>query len=86
MRQKANKAVTGYASRFNTHALSEIIVGFDEGDQDSCYISDYEVLIPGKGWKDMRQAFEDRDIITDNHNTLFHVPRDDEERERGYSL
>jgi hypothetical protein len=32
----------------------------------------------------MRQAFVDRDIIPDNYNTFFGVPRNDEDRERGY--
>ena len=84
VRQKANKAVTGHSSTFNTHALSEIVVGFDEGDMDSCFIKDYEVLIKGKGWVDMCQAFSDKDIIPNNLDTDFGVPSNDEERERGW--
>jgi hypothetical protein len=84
VRLKKDKTVTGHASRFNTHGLSEIIVGFDGGDMDSCYISDYEVLIKGKGWIDMSLAFQNRDLIPNNFNTDFGVPRNDEERQRGW--
>lgn len=66
------------ASHFNVHALAEVLTG-----DDSAYISDLDVFVNGT-WKDMRQAFADRDIIHDNYNTFFSVPRNDEERERGY--
>lgn len=84
VRQKANPAITGEASRFNTHGLGEIIVGFDGGDMDSCYITDYEVLLPEKGWVDMQEAFRTHDLITDNYAERFTTPQTREERERGW--
>lgn len=66
------------SSRFNVHAMSEVLTG-----DDSAYISDLDVWING-GWKDMRQAFADRDIIPDNYNQWFGEPKTAEDRERGY--
>jgi hypothetical protein len=78
--------VTGVASSFNTHGLGEVILGFDgEGGADSCYISDLEVFLEARQeWKDMQQAFRDRDLIIDNYNTIFAEPRTAADRERGY--
>jgi hypothetical protein len=68
------------ASCFNVHAIAEVLTG-----DDSAYISDLDVYVDG-AWKDMRQAFADGDIIPDNYNTFFGVPRNDEDRARGYFL
>ena len=78
-------AVEGEASRFNLHALNEVIVTFDDGSADTCFLRELEVRIAGE-WKSMRQAFEDRDLITDNENTCFFEPRTPEDRARGYTL
>jgi hypothetical protein len=66
------------SSQFNVHALGEVLTG-----DDSAYISDLDVFINDE-WKDMRQAFADRDIIPDNYNTFFGVPRNEKDRQRGY--
>jgi hypothetical protein len=58
--------------------MAEVLTG-----DHSAYISDLDVFVNDE-WKDMRQAFADRDIIPDNYNTFFGVPRNDEDRERGY--
>ena len=79
----------GGSSQFNTHGLGEIIVGFNpsENGMDSMFIKDCEVFIEAFGeWKDMRQAFKDKDIIVDNYNTRFFEPKSIEDRERGYTL
>lgn len=68
------------ASRFNVHALAEVLTG-----DDSAFISDLDIWINGQ-WKDMREAFKDRDIIPDNYNTFFGEPKSEEDRERGYFL
>ena len=81
---KKDHNITGYSSRFNVHGLSEIIVGFDAGDQDSMMISDFDVQLESGEWKDMRQAFKDKDLITDNYNTMFAEPKNAEERARGW--
>lgn len=74
----------GSSSTFNVSALNEIIVGFETGDMDSDYITNYDVFVNGE-WKDMKQAFKDHDLITDNYNTGFFEPRTEEDRVRGYA-
>lgn len=69
----------------NPSAGAEVLVNFDDGGADSAFIRDLDVLLPG-GWKDLRQAFADRDLITDNYNTCFFPPPSDEDRVRGYTL
>jgi hypothetical protein len=83
IRLKSNPEITGFSNSFNTHGLSEIIVGFDEGDMTSDSVDKYEVLI-GNNWKDMSAAFDNRDIIPDNYNQYFAIPKNEEERARGY--
>ena len=77
------------SSSFNTHSLNEIVVYFDEGDADSDYITNYEVLLttgPRAGqWVLLSDAFKQRDVIPNNHNTCFAEPRSDADRELGYS-
>lgn len=87
VRMKDKPEITGWSSSFNTHALSEIIVSYPEGDMSSEYIRDYEVFL-GKTqeWKDMKEAFANKDLISDNYNTSFSEPATEEDRERGYYL
>ncbi len=69
-------------SYFNMLALAEVDVG-----DDSASISGLDVFIERtQKWKDMCQAFKDRDIICDNYNTCFFEPKNDEDRKRGYTL
>jgi len=50
------------------------------------YIKDLDVWLEQKQeWKDMKQAFRDHDLITDNYNKYFFEPRNEEERKRGFS-
>lgn len=77
----------GVSGNFNMQALAEIIVGFDEGDMDTMYISDFDTYLEQKEeWKDLSQAFKDRDVITDNYNTRFFEPSREEDRKRGYTI
>jgi hypothetical protein len=78
LRYKETKTETE-SSQFNIHALAEVLTG-----DDSVFIKDLDVWVNGE-WKDMRQAFRDRDIIPNNENTRFGIPKNDMERERGYS-
>lgn len=80
VRYKNRHDDTRSTNKFNVVGLSEV----DMGD-DSAYIKDLDVFIPGIGWKDMKQAFADRDIIVNNHNTHFDVPLNDICRSRGYN-
>ena len=75
----------GYSSKFNMHAMSEIIVYFDEGDCDSAFINDYDVYLESRmAWKSMGEAFGDKDIITDNYDSEFREPCTVAERQRGW--
>ena len=80
MRLRYKKTLTEMnGSRFNVHALAEVLT-----EDDSVFISDLDVFV-GERWKDMRQAFKDRDIVPDNTNTYFGEPRDEEAHKRGYN-
>lgn len=77
----------GSAREFNTSSLSEILVFFENGGADSDYIQNYDVFLESKQeWKDMSEAFKDKDLIIDNHNTYFAEPQNEEDRKRGYFL
>jgi len=83
VRYKSNN-VEGYSSLFNVTALSEVLVDGDWGG-DSAFIRELEVwLEKSELWKDMRQAFQDRDIIPDNYHRWFGEPKTEEDKERGY--
>lgn len=70
------------SSRFNIHAIGEVLTG-----DDSPFIKELDVYLEATGeWKDMSQAFEDGDIIVNNHNTSFFEPPTEEDRQRGYTL
>lgn len=75
----------GYSDQFNVHAVSEIIVGFVDGDCTTDYITNYDVELHHSEWKDLGQAFRDRDVIPNNYNTHFGLPVNDEARQRGYN-
>ena len=70
--------IESVSSRFNTSALSEILL-----PDDSAFVSEMEVFVNGC-WKDMRQAFKDKDIIPDNYHCRFGVPQNEDDRKRGY--
>lgn len=40
--------------------------------------------IPVGHWISMSEAFENHDLITDNYNTTFFEPNNEEEKKRGY--
>lgn len=74
------------SNKFNLHSFNEIIVYFED-DCSSDYMKEYDAFIERTGeWKDLRQAFKDKDIITDNYYTKFFEPRTDEDKNRGYTL
>jgi hypothetical protein len=66
------------ASRLNVHAMAEVLTG-----DDSASVNELDVFVNGQ-WKDMRQAFKDRDIIPDNYHEWFGQPRNQADRDRGY--
>jgi len=88
-RLKSKPDVEGGSSRFNVHALFEVIMYFDEdqGGCDSVPGSDVEVYVEKlAAWKPLGQAIRDRDVITDNVNSEFAEPATLADRERGYWL
>jgi hypothetical protein len=64
----------------NTSARAEVLTG-----DDSAFFKDLECYIEAKQeWKCLSQAFRAHDVITDNYNTIFFEPTNEEERKRGY--
>ena len=90
VREKAHPDVNMYSSKFNIHALAEVICHWEDGSADSMFIKDLDVFIEKDinffTWKDMRQAFQDHSIITNNFNTCFFEPINEEDKERGFTL
>lgn len=87
VRTKENPDSEFYAGRFNVCALDEVEGCSEAFGVDLFYIKDLDVWIEGLGkWKDMRLAFRDKDLIIDNHNTVFFEPENEDERKRGYRL
>lgn len=81
VRYKNTKIETA-SYRFNTSALNEVFTG-----DDSVFITDLEVFLEKRGeWKDLSQAFRDKDVIVDNYNIYFFEPLTDLDRDRGYTL
>lgn len=103
VRHKKNRHI-GFSEKFNEHGLGEIIIGFDDGEMDSDYISNYDVMLTQwlpkfakidnwvtdeEGnkigcWFDMKQAFANKQLITDNYNIRFAEPKTQEEYDRGW--
>lgn len=93
-REKINLSDDIKTNKFNVHALNEVICHWPDGSADSMYIKELDVYITAPnnlsgvvvGWKDMREAFGDKDIIVDNFNTYFFEPTNEEDRKRGFTL
>jgi len=86
VRGKASNIIW-YSSKFNIHGLGEMIIQNEQYGADSVYIKDFDVFLEDKqDWKDMAQAFRDKDLITDNYNTYFFEPKTREDRKRGFTL
>jgi hypothetical protein len=82
VRYKKNPEEIRYSSNFNTSAIGEVLTG-----DDSPFFHELDVFLELKQeWKDLRQAFADRDLITDNYNTCFFEPKNQEDRRRGFTL
>lgn len=80
VRYKSNGAIA-YVSSFNMTTTGEVLTG-----DDSAYIAELEVFLEKSGeWKDMRQAFRDHDLITNDANTSFFEPENEKDKVRGFS-
>lgn len=73
----------GTASKFNVHAMFEVIVYFQDGSADSVSGNELEVKI-GENWVPLTDAFKGKDVIPDNYNTSFRAPLTMAERIRGW--
>ncbi len=81
LRYKASGEECGFQG-LNTHAMSEVLT-----DDDSVFIRDLDVYLEKTdppGWKDLKQALKDGDVIIDNYNTTFREPLNEAERKQGY--
>ncbi len=75
------------SSRFEVSTLTDVLVFSPEEPLGDVPQRELDVFLESKGeWKDMREAFSDHDLITDNYNTMFFEPRNEEDRTRGYAL
>lgn len=74
----------GSTGEFNTSSISEVVFYADDW-MDSVFQKDLEVEIDGK-WKDLNQAFKDKDLVIDNLNRYFRPPETDADREAGVLL
>jgi hypothetical protein len=86
VRYKDKPEIAGDSSSFNMHGLGEVIVYFPEGDASSEEIRELEVYLDSRReWVSLSDALRRNDVITDNHVSRFAEPRDQAERERGWS-
>jgi len=74
----------GWSTEFNTHSLNEVIVYFDDGDADSMFFQDVEVLLSNQVWIGLKEALGLHLVIPDNYNRYFREPRSELEREKGW--
>mgnify|MGYP003577498418 CR=1 FL=1 len=69
-----------YTHRLNTLALNEVLTG-----DDSVFFHELEVYLENKKeWKCLQKSFKDKDVITDNYNTIFKEAKTEEEKAKGY--
>lgn len=74
----------GHSSEFNMHGLGEIIVYYEDGESDSDFIGNFDVLLSSGYWVSLRVALLMHQVITDNYDWRFREPLNDAEKERGY--
>ena len=87
IRYKNNNSMIGTSNKFNTESINEIITIFNGRDFDTDYILKFDVYLENKKqWLDMKEAFKNHDLITDNYNTIFFEQKNDNERKKGYRL
>ncbi len=66
-----------YSSKFNTHALGEIIVNYNDGSASSDFMSNYKAKLPNGETKPLKKAIEDSDIKVDDKRTSFYLVEGD---------
>jgi hypothetical protein len=86
VRYASRPGITGDSSSFNMHGLGEVIIHFPEGDATSEEIRELDVWLEARQrWVPLGEALKRNDVITDNRVSHFREPRDQAERDRGWS-
>lgn len=85
MKLRTKKGTPCVSLGLNVHAMSEVIVGYeDDGGADSEFFSDLDVQLASGEWMDLREAFQTKAVITDNYNTTFREPANEQEKAQGW--
>lgn len=79
LRYKKHPELIFQSYTLNPVGLGEVLTG-----DDSAFFSELECLLSSGEWKCLKQAFHDRDVITDNYHQHFREAKNEEERKRGY--
>ena len=85
VRYISNPKTEFYSNTFNLSSLSKIIFCNSDNGCDSDFIDKFEVFIKGK-WVLLTDAFDNNNLITDNHNVYFFEPTNETDKKRGYCL
>ena len=74
-----NPEVEGYGSHFNLCSINDILVYFDDGSIEEYSPSQLDVyLTKTEEWKYLTDALIDKDVVTNDENTFFYEPRDEQ--------
>jgi hypothetical protein len=85
MKLRTKDGTTGVSLGLNVHAMSEVVMGFDgDGGADSMFIKDLDVQLASGEWMDLGEAFRTKAVITDNYNTTFREPANEQEKAQGW--
>jgi len=81
-----NHYAVGACAKFNINALSEVFAVID-GEYLDMFINELDVFVTAKKeWIHLPDAFKNKDVITDNFNTNFFEPKNEEDKNRGYTI
>lgn len=74
-----NPEVEGYGSNFNLCSINDILVYFDDGSIEEYSPSQLDVyLTKTEEWKYLTDAFRDKDVVTNDENTFFYEPTEEQ--------
>lgn len=73
----------GTSNQFNTAGIGEVVCYFEDIGVELEFVHDLEIEVKPGEWKKMHLAFENRDIVANNHNTEFDFLHSKAENEQG---
>ena len=74
-----NPEIEGYGSNFNICSMNDVLVYFDDGHIEEYGASQLDVYLTKKEeWKYLSDAFRDKDVVTNDENTFFYEPREEQ--------